>query len=130
MGQDFIVPVAGTDQVVNGGSQWSVGLDGTYGAFGFGAVWTQLDSDGDASASEGLIGMTGGWEAFTVGGWYAQIFDASGAAESRDGDQAYGLTAAYDLGGGAQVAGGVAQTFGSAADQEETVADFGIKMAF
>ncbi len=43
------------------------------------------------------------------------------------------LTAQYDLGGGATVNGGVAYTYGGVGDDgqdQATVADFGIKMAF
>jgi outer membrane protein OmpU len=132
-GVEVAIPVAAVTTNVNSGTQWSGSLGGSFGSFDFGVVYTQLNGDGGADASEGLIGMSYGLDAWSVGGWYAQIIDASGGSDAfnnRDGDQSYGVSAAYDLGGGASVAGGVAQTFGSGADQEETVADFGIKMSF
>jgi outer membrane protein OmpU len=115
---------------VESGHQWSVGLNGDYESFGLGVIYTQIESDGDASAAELLVGGSFGWEAFSVGAWYAGIMNADGAAAGRDGDDSFGVSAQYDLGGGASINGGVAQTFGSSSDSEETVADFGIKMAF
>jgi hypothetical protein len=127
------------DQVndFNGGNQWSAGISGDYESFGFGVVYTQLESDGGpgekAEAGELLVGGSFGWEAFAVGAYYATILNASGTIEDRDGDDAYGLTVQYDLGGGASINGGVGQTFNTTIgddDSTETVADFGIKMAF
>ena len=49
-----------------------------------------------------------------------------------DGDDAYGLTAQYDLGGGATVNGGIANSYSISAtdDESATIADFGIAMEF
>lgn len=63
---------------------------------------------------------------------------ADGALDPLDGDDAYGLTAQYDLGGGATVNGGVFQAYKHALDQADdtidwdnpTIADFGIVMSF
>jgi hypothetical protein len=49
-----------------------------------------------------------------------------------EGDDGYGLTAQYDLGGGATVNGGIANSYSISAtdDESATIADFGIGMAF
>ena len=66
----------------------------------------------------------------------------NGAFGVYDGEQTYGLTVAYDLGGGASVNMGVAQSYGRdaygtpgadnyiAGVEDATIADFGIKMEF
>jgi len=137
-GQDLLVPVAATDEDVPSGTQWSASVNGSYENFGFGVVYTNVDSDGPSSFETLGLGGTFGWEAFTVGAYWVNIMNADGALEPFDGNSSYGLTAEYDLGGGAVVAGGVAQTFGEGVlliddDDDisgETVADFGIRMAF
>ncbi|MCB1372217.1 MAG: porin [Rhodobacteraceae bacterium] len=145
---DDVFTIAGADstQEVPEGEQWSAAVTGDWENFGLGVVWTQADSKSNdfvEGAKFGTIGVGGtfGWDAFTVGAYYVNIYEGSERLEGYDGKSAYGLTAAYDLGGGAQVAGGVARTFGRdelfqggsliQTDQDaDTVADFGIKMAF
>jgi outer membrane protein OmpU len=139
---ELVVPAASVSQTIPSGSQWSGSIGGTYGDFGLGIVYTTADSDSNQFV-EGAnfdtlgAGATFGWEALTVGGYYLKVLDAGGDLEAFDGEQTYGVTAAYDLGGGASVAGGVASTlgrgsvFGNRDDGDaETVADFGIKMSF
>ena len=139
----FTIPGADSSITIPSGEQWSASAGGTYGNFGLGVVWTQADSDSNrfvdgASFSTIGVGGTFGWEAFTVGAYYVSIYDAGDRLSAFDGEDTYGLTAAYDLGGGAQVATGIATTFGRGSDinpnrgerSGETVADFGIKMSF
>jgi len=141
---DEVFTIAGADssQDVPKGEQWSAGVTGDWENFGLGVVYTWADSKSNsfvegAKFSTIAVGGTFGWDAFTVGAYYVNILEGTNRLEGFDGQDTYALTAAYDLGGGAQVAGGIGQTFGRGsvfadeADQDrETVADFGIKMAF
>jgi outer membrane protein OmpU len=127
--EDVVVETVGIDTLVQGGEQWSVGGNASWNNFSGGVVFT------DASSSEADFqtlgfGLEGGFGAITVGGYWVQIISAGGTLEDRDSDDSYGVTAAYDLGGGATLAGGVAQVFDTGDDDEATVADFGIRMAF
>jgi len=123
---------------VGNGEQWSAGLKGTYDAFGFGLTYVKINSDtasfGKQEVDNILVGASFGWDAFAVGGFYGNILSAEGTGlDDIDGDDAFGLTAQYDLGGGATVNGGVAYTYGGVGEDGEdqaTIADFGIKMAF
>jgi outer membrane protein OmpU len=120
------------------GEQWSVGLQGEYETFGFGVTYMQLSSDtetdGKVEASDLIVGGSYSFDAFSVGAFYAKVLNAEGAEDIGvfDGEDAYGLTAQYDLGGGATVNGGIANSYSiSAADDESaTLADFGIAMEF
>jgi outer membrane protein OmpU len=132
-GTEVLVPGDLVTTTVEGGEQYSVGLNAEFESFGFGATYTM--AKGDEEEFDSLaIGGTFGWDAFTVGAWYHTIVSADGDVEGLDGDTAYALTAEYDLGGGASVNGGVGQVdgaaFGGIDDDNQTVADFGIKMAF
>lgn len=142
---DEVFSIAGADssRTIPKGEQWSASANGSWENFGLGVVWTQAKSKSNSSV-EGAkfstigVGGTFGWEALTVGAYYVNIYDAGDGLEAFDGEDTYGLTAAYDLGGGAQVATGIATTFGRGSDinpnrgdrSGETVADFGIKMSF
>ncbi len=128
------------DATYPSGNQYTASIGGTYGDFGMGVVYNNADSDGDSFQIIG-VGGTYGFDAFTVGAYYKNIFSAKGTLEGSDGKSTYGLTASYDLGGGAQVAGGIARTYGRdelfqdgdliyTDDDADTVADFGIKMSF
>jgi outer membrane protein OmpU len=140
-------PAVGTD--VAAGHQWSAGLKAEYEAFGFGLTYMSLDTDEndagvDFKADELLVGASFGFGAWSVGAVYGNIMSAEGGLSELDGGQAYGLTAQYDLGGGASVNGGVFKTYDQPLatvdndtgevidiDFEDTyVADFGIVMSF
>ena len=98
--------------------------------FGFGAVYTKAESDGDDEFETLSVGGSYGFDAFTVGAFYHTFLSGGDLV---DGDDAYALTAKYDLGGGASVNGGVGRAWGNDDDDNNdgrTVADFGIKMAF
>jgi outer membrane protein OmpU len=144
---------------VRGGEQWSVGGTGTFGGFSGGVVYTAASADynsgadrigGDLDVLNVGLGYT--FDAWSVAGWYAAILTANGPLDVFDDKDSYGATVAYDLGGGASVNFGVAQTYGRDSrgtpflENEDgtfstngnyisevdatTVADFGIKMAF
>lgn len=135
---DVLVPVTPQTQFYPEGEQWSVGLSGDYDAFSFGITYVNINSDtadvGQVDIDNLLVGASYSFDAFSVGGFYGNILSANGAGlEDVDGDDAFGLTAQYDLGGGASINGGIAQTYGGVgADGQDqaTIADFGIKMAF
>jgi outer membrane protein OmpU len=137
----IVTPGAVVTDTVAGGEQWSVGLKATYEKFGFGATWTKIDLDDDANATVSggdaqslLFGASAGFDAFSVGAYYQEVLNGSGETfQDADGNKAYGLTAQYDLGGGATVNGGIANVDGfSGLDDGESavVGDFGISMAF
>jgi len=118
--------VTGTDQAP-AGHQWSVGMKGTYDAFGFGLTYVNIDGDQDSKVEQILVGASFGWDAWAFGGFYGNILNAEGPGSLNDfdGDQTYELSAQYDLGGGASINTGWRRTY-----NDEDVADFGIKMAF
>jgi outer membrane protein OmpU len=95
----FDINQAGVD-VVN---QYGVSAEGTFGAITVAAYYREL---------EGLKGAVVG-------------DPANGNTVGDNNIALYGIGAEYDLGGGASVAGGVANTFG-----DNTVADLGVKFAF
>ena len=134
-GVTVLVPVAPVTSTTPGGNQYTASINGTFGDFGAGVVYNNADSDGDSFTTWG-VGGTFGMGDFTFGAYWVGITEADGDIAGYDGKNAYGLTGAYDLGGGAQVAGGIVQTFGrdsNGGDSEidsVTVADFGIKMSF
>jgi len=140
VGEDFLVPTVAEDATYPSGNQYTASIGGTYGDFGMGVVYNNADSDGDSFEILG-IGGTFGFAEFMVGAYYKNILSAKGSLAGSDGKSTYGLTASYDLGGGAQVAGGIARTYGrdelfmdgdliSTDSDADTVADFGIKMSF
>ncbi len=134
-GNPAVTIVAGVPVTVTApaGHQWSVGLKGTYDQFAFGTTYVNADGDGPSSFESLLIGGSFGWDAFTVGAYYGNYLSANGPVlGNRDGDQTYGLTAQYDLGGGAMVMTGVRQTYDyqTANGNGAVVGDFGISMAF
>lgn len=109
----------------SGGEQYSAALSGSLAGFEAGVIYTMADGDGGSEFDTLGVGLTTTVSDFGVGGYYRQIINASGSVADADGDETYGLTAMYDLGGGASVNGGVGRVYGDA-----TVADFGIKMSF
>ncbi len=154
--QEFTT-TSGTE--VRGGEQWSVGATGTFGGFSGGVVYTAASADynqgsgivgGDLDVLNVGLGYT--FDAWSVSAYYATIMTANGPVDVFDDKDSYGASVQYDLGGGASVNFGVAQTYGRDARGDAftdngdgtfavnddyisevdsaTVADFGIKMAF
>lgn len=118
------------------GKQWSAALNGEYENWAFGATYTNASLDGgtDPEFQTLLVGASFGFDAFTLGGFYGTILKAEGTVETfdgpfdlgaNDGDDTFAVTGEYDLGGGASINGGVGRDY-----DENTVGDFGIKMAF
>ncbi len=139
--ETIVAPGATVTNIVNSGEQWSVGLNGTYQKFAFGATWNKIDlddSNNPAIVSGGgaqtlLLGASAGFDAFSVGAFYQEVLNGDGTFEGSDGNKAYGLTGQYDLGGGATVNGGIENINGFSGLQNgdsAVVADFGISMAF
>jgi len=137
-GDPVEVELPGNDieTVVPGGEQWSAGVNLGFGAWDFGATYTNASAEtpGNSGSFETLaVGGTYDMNALTIGAYYQTVLNAAGGPEleASDGLDSYGLSASWDLGGGAQVATGIVKTFGfDTADDGETVADFGIRMAF
>jgi outer membrane protein OmpU len=132
-GTSVLFPGEAGDLDVPAGKQWSAGLHGDYENFGLGVVYTSIESDDDDASNLDILylGGTFGWEAFTLGGYYANILNGEGEVADADGRDSYGVSAQYDLGGGASVNGGVGRTFGGGDGGDgATVADFGVRMAF
>jgi outer membrane protein OmpU len=139
---DAVIAGDPVSALIPDGEQWSVGLKGELASFSFGLTYISLNADSDESgqtdADNLLLGAAYSFGEFSVGATYGKILSASGsdALEAIDGADAYGLTAQYDLGGGATVNGGVVRTYpqpgsGAPLDPDSTViADFGVRMAF
>ncbi len=121
------------------GEQWSFGLNADYDAFAFGATYIALNSDTSGvdewDSNSLLLGAAFTFDAWSVGLNYGKILDASGTLEPLDGHDSYEISAAYDLGGGASLNGGIRRTYALFdSDGNETdaayIGDFGITMAF
>lgn len=117
----------------SGGEQYSAGLSGSLFVFDGGVIYTRTTGDGGSDFETLGVGLATTFEELGVaalggsgiGAYYTRIIEATGSVADADGDEAFGLTGEYDLGGGASVNTGIARTYGDA-----TVADFGIKMSF
>jgi len=137
---DAVIDADPVGVTIPDGEQWSVGLNGEYETFAFGLTYTKVTSDteddGKVEADNLLVGASFTFDAFSVGAFYGKVLSAEGteALAVQDGDDAYGLTAQYDLGGGATINGGIANTYSVSGlgddDESATIADFGISMNF
>jgi outer membrane protein OmpU len=135
---DDIVPVMLAGSFIPSGEQWSIGIEGEYERFTIGVTYTNVTSDSDAlgrfEANDLLVGASVTLEAVSVGAFYGTVLSADGSPDLRrlEGDEGYGLTAQYDLGGGATINGGVANTYAinGARSRSATIADFGISLYF
>ena len=78
------------------------------------------ESDGDDEFETLSVGGSYGFDAFTVGAFYHTFLSGGDLV---DGDDAYALTAKYDLGGGASVNGGVGRAWGNDDDDNDTIGD-------
>ncbi len=146
---EFFTTVVGFDEPVRvrGGEQFSVGATGTFSGFSGGVVYTAASSASDSDSLTGdldvlNVGLGYTFDAWSVSAYYANVLTGNGGFEIYDGSDSYGASIAYDLGGGASVNMGVAQTYNRDVLEDadglliapgidnETVADFGITMAF
>ncbi|WP_422075388.1 porin [Tranquillimonas rosea] len=100
---------------VNDDESYTLSGGATFGAFAVEATYTNYDIADDDGNSYGLLGS------YEVG---ALTLSATVGDSDEYDDTAYGVGAAYDLGGGASLAGAV----GSVNDQ--TVADLGVNFTF
>lgn len=112
-------------------SQWAAGLSGEFAGFSGQVLYTTTEVDGLDDDVEDLgLGIGTTFADVGVNGFYRKrLEDGSGGD-----DDAYGVDVTYDLGGGASVKGGVVRTY-EVEDEDgdidnETIADFGISMAF
>lgn len=146
----FDTEVTGVGTVeVKGGEQWSVGATGTFSGFSAGVVYTAASSDGSDAVAGDLdvlnVGLGYEMNAWSFAAWYGKILTGNGNLEAYNDEDTYGLTVAYDLGGGASVNFGIAQSYGRSeigqrsdalvggyapAYESATIGDFGIKMEF
>jgi outer membrane protein OmpU len=112
---------------IDDGEQYSAVLG--FGAFGadMNVIYTHATANDLAYQTAG-IGGEYTFDAVTVGAYYRIVFDTDGFEDVIDldsDDDVYGLTASYDLGGGARIAGGVVNDY-----SETWTADLGIDMSF
>ena len=146
----FDTEVTGVGTVeVKGGEQWSVGATGTFSGFSAGVVYTAASSDGSDAVAGDLdvlnVGLGYEMNAWSFAAWYGKILTGNGNLAAYNDEDTYGLTVAYDLGGGASVNFGIAQSYGRSeigqrsdalvggyvpAYESATIGDFGIKMEF
>ncbi len=102
---------------------------GTFGAFGVKAMYSDYNADSDSFADDGnAFGLHVSYtvEALTLSAQYAES-DAIGS--HGNSYEAFGVGAAYDLGGGASVVGGVAKITDYDRD-DETVWETGFSFSF
>ena len=122
------------------GEQWSVGLKGTYDAFGFGLTYAKLNSD-TTDVGRVRCRQPPGRRLLRLGQLRGrprlrQDPERERRARGLDGDDSYELSAQYDLGGGATVNGGVRRTYNIVGIGDDEggdsawIGDFGISMAF
>ena len=137
---DLVVPATEVGELIPGGEQWSVGLAAEYERYAFGVTWTKVTSDTDDfgrfEASDLLVGVSLSIHATSIGAFYGKVLSADGspAFEALDGDDGYGLTGQYDLGGGATLNGGIVNTYAAGESGTDgssaTIADLGISLNF
>jgi outer membrane protein OmpU len=113
--------------------QIALGLSGEFSGFTGEVNYLMTDLDGDSLDVLGVgLGTTFG--AIGVNAFYARVMKAEDVRLlkfAEEDDDSYGIDMTYDLGGGASVKGGVVRTLTQpSTDDNETVADFGISMAF
>jgi outer membrane protein OmpU len=138
-----------TGLIIDDIEQWSVGIGGTFGDFNGKFIYTDAES-GDTDFTTWGFGLGYTFAEWSVNGYYTTYQDASGGLSGFDGADSYGVGVAYDLGGGAVLAGGVAKVFGNdpysfqgtfeegiednavfvSGRDDAVVADFGIRMIF
>ncbi|MCG7494081.1 porin [Thalassobius sp. Cn5-15] len=117
------------------GDDWALGATGSFGDISFAAGYGEADKEDEYNL---YVGYSMG--AIAVGVQYSETDDntgyglqasytqgdltVTGLFASNDNDDAYGIGASYSLGGGAAVAGGIAEV------ADETVAELGMTFSF
>lgn len=109
------------------GSVTSLYAGGTFGAVSVKAMWSEWDPDGAADKANAYgLHMDYTMDALTLSAQYsANDLPALGGGDS----EAFGIGAAYDLGGGAKVVGGVANVTNDDLD-DDTVWEMGLSFSF
>jgi hypothetical protein len=129
-----------TRQIFPAGEQWSIDLAGEYASFSVGITFTNVMTDshdvGHVEVNDLLVGAAVSLEALSLGAFFGKVLGARGTADiaELEGDDGYGFTWQYDLGGGGTINGGIADTYATetlgAGAGSATVADFGISLTF
>lgn len=88
-------------------------------------IYNKATSQNDDEFETIGVGAEYAFDAITVGAFYRNITTARGSLDALDGEDVWGLTGEYDLGGGAAIAGGVVQDY-----DDSWIGDFGINMSF
>jgi len=114
------------------GNQWAAGLSGTFGGFNGQLNYTRAEVDGEDDIETAGVGLGTEIGVFGVNAFYVRYLENPGG---EDDDDAYGVDMTVDLGGGASIKGGVVRTLSVFQDDDgdtdnETIADFGISLAF
>lgn len=116
------------DEVTNpyGGSQWIVYGSTEFSGVGLKAYYSSFDD----LAIDKSFGLSADYTfgATTVTGFARRDEFVEVAGVSQDDEDSFGIGAAYDLGGGASLVGGVVDT--DSIGNGETIADFGVKLKF
>lgn len=125
------------------GDEWAASLTGSYGAWQGGIGYASIDAGDLGQLDVMSLGAGATFGAWTAMAYYSNVVSGDALfGEAYDGNDSFGASLAYDLGGGAQVKMGVARTYGADAVGDPgdaqyvpgaeaiTLADFGINMTF
>jgi outer membrane protein OmpU len=113
-------------------NQWVVGAEGTFGGFNAQVNYTNAEIEDEGDLETVGVGLGTELGVFGVNAFYHRLLENP---LGEDDDDAYGVDMTVDLGGGASIKGGVVRTFSVFQDDDgdtdnETIADFGISLAF
>jgi outer membrane protein OmpU len=110
------------------GDVTSLYAGGTFGAVGIKAMWSEWNPDLAGAPKENAYGLHMDYtmDALTLSAQYSK---SDAVALDLGDSEAYGIGAAYDLGGGASVVGGVANVSNADLDSE-TVWEAGLSFSF
>lgn len=125
------------------GDEWSASLKGEYDNFQAGIGYASIDAGWVGQLDVLNVGLGATFGAWTAMAYYSAVVSGDELfGDAMDGENSYGASLAYDLGGGAQVQMGLVRSYGADAigkpgdDQyapaleAATIADFGISMKF
>lgn len=127
---DAYVGIGYNDESETGaaGSVTSLYAGGTFGAVGVKAMWSEWDPDDATLDKANAYGLHVDYtvDALTLSAQYSANDLVNGAGNEYE---AFGIGAAYDLGGGAKVVGGVANVTNDDLD-DDTVWEMGLSFSF
>ena len=115
-------------------SEIGLGAEATFDAFSVKGIYMDYDFDGTGEYLSNTIGLAGAYnvDAWTIKGfWRQDKLKTTVSSDSLKLD-AFGIGADYDLGGGATLAGGIANYdyIEGGVKTDDTVADLGVKFKF